>query len=267
MKNTNINLTLEEFTLFQNLIHKDIGIYINPKSKDILKNKFTRKLRQLNLSSFEEYYDVILKDMNARIDMYNTVTTNETYFFREHKQFLFLQEQILPNLKNKKIDVWSAASSSGAEAYTLSMILNNTNMDYQILGSDINSDVIHHAKKASYPLKWLDKIPSNLQMKYCDVYDDELIYDFYISDEIKQNVKFEVRNLIHYHSDIGAFDIVFLRNVLIYFDEKMKKQILKNILKNLKVGGYLFISVTEHIHKLDIKNLKQIDSSIFQKVA
>lgn len=264
----NVTLTIDEFKLFQTLIYKDIGIYLQRNSIEILQNKFSRQLRKYNFTSYKQYYEFVMQNDINKEEMFNIVTTNETSFFREQRQFDFLINNILPFYKNKTLDIWSAASSMGAEAYTLSMILNKNNIKYNIFGSDINSQVIQQAKQAFYPYKYLAKIVPKLQIEYC-VMDDQFDNGFFLCDCIKENVKFELRNLIQYHSDIGMFDIVFLRNVLIYFNDEMKTKIMNNILQNLKVGGYLFISVTEHINNLDINldNLEQVNSSIFQKVA
>ncbi|RLA79643.1 MAG: protein-glutamate O-methyltransferase CheR [Epsilonproteobacteria bacterium] len=266
MINTDINLTNDEFMLFKTLVYENIGISLNEKAKDILKNKLSRKLRQYKISSYGEYYNFIMSDDKYKKEMLNIITTNETYFFRENRQFVFLEEEIFPLFKNKQVNIWSAASSMGAEAYTIAMIAQNLNLKYKVLGSDINSNVILKANQGVYPLRWLDKIPSNLQNKYCEVNHEVLVNEFLISDCLKENTEFKVLNLMH-HQNIGMFDIIFLRNVLIYFNMEVKSQVLSNIVKNLNVGGYLFISVTEHIDNLDITNLEQISSSIFRKVA
>lgn len=178
-----------------------------------------------------------------------------------------MQTNIIPNFKKDKIRVWSAASSVGAEAYSIAMLLDNSLSSYEIFGSDINSEVIKKANIGLYPLKWMDKIPKDLVLKYCLKGKGEHKGWFLVDRCLIENMSFQEKNLMDTHLDLGMFDVVFLRNVLIYFDKETKIKIINNVIANLKVGGYFFISLTEHIHDLNINNLEQVQSSIFKKVA
>jgi chemotaxis protein methyltransferase CheR len=146
------------------------------------------------------------------------------------------------------------------------MLLHNEKIDYEIFASDINTDVIKKANVGLYPLKMMGNIPENLKFKYC-LKGKENYEGWFLVDRILiNNIKFENRNLLEEQKDLGLFDVIFLRNVLIYFSHEMKKKIINNVMKNLKVGGYIIISLTEHIRELDSYKLKKIDVSIFQKV-
>jgi chemotaxis protein methyltransferase CheR len=256
----------KEFELFQKFIFKQIGISLPNSKKFLVKNRLFKRLLEYNLNSYSDYYRLIQINEKEQTVMLNLITTNETYFFREAKHFEFLQNEIIPKYKNKKLRIWSAASSVGAEAYTIAMILNESLKSFEILGSDINSEVIKKANVGLYPLKWMDKIPSKLRQKYCLKGKGKHEGWFLIDRVLLQNMQFNIRNLMHPQNDIGQFDVIFLRNVLIYFDKETKIKIINNILNNLKPGGYFFISFTEHIHDLNIKNLEQVESSIFKKV-
>ena len=265
MKNL-IELTDKEFELFQKLIYKEIGISLENSKKSLLKTRFLKKLVEFDLSSYSDYYRLLQVNNDEKINMLNLITTNETYFFRESKHFEFLQKEIIPNVGNNCLRVWSAASSVGAEAYSIAMLVDDAKINYEIIGSDINSEVIKKANIGLYPIKWMDKIPEHLKIKYCLKGKGSHEGWFLIDRVLIKNMKFEVRNLMENQKDIGLVDVVFLRNVLIYFNLDVKKHIIENVLTHLRVGGYLFISLTEHINDLNSYGLKKISSSIFQKV-
>ncbi len=222
-----------------------------------------------NTTSFSHYITIIKKDYSEKVKMLNLLTTNETYFFRESKHFDFLSSLVSQAKINQKFRVWSAASSVGAEAYSIAMTLDHgLNLDqWQVLGSDINCDVIKKAKRALYCESWVDKIPQHHKSKYCLRGGGKHTGQFTIDSRLKNNVDFEVNNLTVANSSFGHFDVIFLRNVLIYFNIKTRQHVLNNVLKNLKVGGYFIISLTENLDGLDTRNLIKHQSSIFKKVA
>lgn len=262
-----IDLTDKEFELFQKFVFKHIGISLSDSKKFLVKNRLFKRLLEYKLDSYSDYYRFIQINKAEQTQMLNLITTNETYFFRELSHFNFLQKTIIPNFKTKNLRVWSAASSVGAEAYSIAMLLEDKVKSYEIFGSDINSEVIKKANIGLYPLKWMDKIPKDLVRKYCLKGKGEHEGWFLVDRCLIDNMNFKEKNLMDIHNDLGAFDIIFLRNVLIYFDKETKIKIIKNVIANLKVGGYFFISLTEHIHDLNINNLEQVQSSIFKKVA
>lgn len=264
MKNS-IELSDREFELFQTFVFKEIGISLGNSKKTLVQNRLLKQLTLFKLSSFSDYYRLIQIDHSEKTVMLNIITTNETYFFREQAHFDFLNSQIISEFKTKKIRVWSAASSVGAEAYSIAMLFQDAALDYEILGSDINTEVIKKANIGLYPLKWMDKIPEHLKVKYCLKGKGKHEGWFLVDRCLINNMQFFEKNLIEPQSNLGLFDIIFLRNVLIYFNLETKEKIIKNILRNLKPGGYLIISLTEHINNIDRFNLIKIQSSIFQK--
>ena len=267
MKNNEIELTDKEFELFQKLVFKEIGVSLGNSKKFLVKNRLYKQLLEYDLSSYGDYYRLVQINKNEKTAMLNLITTNETYFFREKSHFEFLEQNIIKNCGNTdKIRIWSAASSVGAEAYTIAMMLDNAACDYEIIGSDINTEVIKKANVGLYPLKWMDKIPHELKVKYCLKGKGRHEGWFLVDRCLIKNIKFQTRNLIEVQNDIGKFDVIFLRNVLIYFNDETKEKIIKNVLKNLKPKGYLIISLTEYIHNTEIFGLKKVQSSIFQKV-
>jgi len=263
MNKGDIELSDKEFELFQKLIFKEIGISLGNSKKFLVKNRLYKQLLAFNLDSYSDYYRYIQINKIEKVNMLNIITTNETYFFRELGHFNFLENKILP--KAKTLRVWSAACSVGAEAYSIAMILENSGKKYEIVGSDINTEVVQKANIGLYPLKWMEKIPEAFVQNYCLKGKGKHEGWFLVDRILLDNMKFETRNLIVPQEDLGLFDVVFLRNVLIYFNDETKKLILNNVLSNLKVGGYLIIALTEHIHDLEKYNIKKVHNSIFQK--
>jgi chemotaxis protein methyltransferase CheR len=201
--------------------------------------------------------------------MINAVTTNETYFFREQKHFDFLKSVILPKVKYDVFRSWSAAGSNGAEAYSTAMVIDSTLSTYQnweVVTSDINSDILDFSQKGRYPMKFSKKIPIEFLKKYCLKGINEDDGFFKINDKLKRRIKYMHINLIDtILADIGMFDVIFLRNMIIYFDDKNKKIIVENVIRRLKKGGYLFMGHSESLYNITDK-VKQIKPNIYQKI-
>jgi chemotaxis protein methyltransferase CheR len=265
MKQNSLELSDQEFELFQKFVFKEIGIHLGNSKKFLVKNRLLKRVLEYNLESYKDYYRFIQINKAEKTQMLNLLTTNETYFFREKSHFEFLSKEIVPHYSSQKIRLWSAASSVGAEAYSIAMLFDEAGVTYDIVGSDINTEVVKKATVGLYPLKWMDKIEDKYKKLYCLKGKGKHEGWFLVDRKLIENMKFIEKNLIYPQDDLGKFDIIFLRNVLIYFDNETKKKIIKNVLKNLKVGGYLIISLTEHIHELDQYGIKKVHSSIFQK--
>lgn len=265
MKKDSIELTDKEFELFQKIIFNEIGVFLGDSKKFLVKNRLLKPLNEYNLSSYSDYYRLIQVNKTEKTNMLNLITTNETYFFRENIHFEFIKDEIIPS-SIAKLRIWSAASSVGAEAYSIAMLLDDANKNYEIVGSDINTEVIKKANTGLYPIKWMDKIPQSLKYKYCLKGKGKHEGWFLVDRCLISNMKFHQKNLMEENRDLGLFDVIFLRNVLIYFNDDTKELIIKNVLKNLKVGGYLIISLTEHIKAFEKYGIEKVKSSIFKKV-
>ncbi|MEA3314232.1 MAG: protein-glutamate O-methyltransferase CheR [Campylobacterota bacterium] len=263
-----MNLNKIEYKLFQKLIFEKIGINLSDTKLSLVQSRLYSRLIYHKIKSFSEYFTILKKDHKEIIHMINLITTNETYFFREQQHFDFLTS-VVKNIKiNQSLRLWSAASSVGAEAYSCAMILDNflSLNQWEIVGTDINTEVIKKAKKGLYCESWIDKIPQHYKEKYCLKGKGRFEGQFIIDRKILHNINFEINNLTVLNSSFGTFDIIFLRNVFIYFDTETKQKVLNNVLVNLKVGGYLIISLTENLDGLDIKDLKKYQTSIYQKI-
>ncbi|MEA3315507.1 MAG: protein-glutamate O-methyltransferase CheR [Campylobacterota bacterium] len=267
--NKKIKISDKEFLLLKELIHKNSGIDIQKNDKIHLENKLYDIIIEKNITSFRDYYNHI-KDNSKDIQvMINEVTINETYFFREKKHFSFLKEVILPTIKYDKFRCWSAAGSNGAEAYSIAMEIDynlNSYKNWEILTSDINNNMIEYSKNGVYPIKYSKRIPLEYLKKYCSkgIKEDEGFFKF--KDNIKKNILYEHINLINQiNTKIGIFDIIFLRNMIIYVNDNDKKTIINNILKHLKKDGYLFMGHSESLNRITDK-VVQIEPSIYKKL-
>ncbi|MFA6195498.1 MAG: protein-glutamate O-methyltransferase CheR [Sulfurimonas sp.] len=263
-----ILLSDSEFALIQKLIFKNVGITLDESKKSLVKNRLIKRLNFYGLSKFSDYLRIAQFNRDEASEMVNQITTNETYFFREQLHFDFLQRIVEQVKTNEELRVWSAAASLGAEAYSIAMVLDSIlgASRYEVFATDINTEVIQIAKRGCYPLPWADKISNLYKQNYCLKGKNQYDKQFLISHDLQKNVHFSQANLLEVQSGIGRFDIIFLRNVLIYFNDEIKALVVDNVIKNLKQNGYLIISLTENLRNINNKMLKQVDTSIYQKV-
>jgi chemotaxis protein methyltransferase CheR len=201
--------------------------------------------------------------------MVDLLTTNETYFFREPQHFEFLK-QIAPNSANPSIyRVWSAAASIGAEAYTIAMVLSDklgVDGRWEILGTDISDSVLETARRGHYRLAEADKIPTPFLKKYCLKGTGDQAGTFLIDKRLRQHVNFEQLNLnVEGMKKMGEFDVIFLRNVLIYFDIPTKQRVVANLIRSLKTGGYLIVGHSESLNGIT-NALVQVKPTVYQRM-
>ena len=263
-----ITLSDKEYLQIKDLIYKESGIDVPIDQKENLEFKLYSRLMLHNLSSFREYYELLLVNQAEKQAMINAVTTNETYFFRELRHFNFLKREILPDVKYELFRCWSAAGSNGAEAYSIAMDITENLSNYknfEVVMSDINDNVLKVAQKAIYPLKFAKKIPPEYLKKYCLKGKNRFAGSFKISKEITDKVKIRHINLVEpIIEPIGQFDVIFLRNIIIYFNDNEKKKIVENVIKHLKDGGYLFMGHSESLSRITDK-VFQVIPSVYKK--
>lgn len=262
-------LQKHEFNWIKDYLYKNSGIVLNDSKQALVSGRLDKRLRYYGFSSYSEYFRLFgqpgfEKETLMAIDL---LTTNETYFFREHKHFDFIKSHILlAHSSGQPFRVWSAASSSGEEAYTLAMVLAEyakTNQ-WEIMGTDISTRILEKARQGLYPLQAAEKIPLPLLKKYCLKGSDEYAGFFLIDPVLRKRVKFIYANLIDTLPDLGSFDVIFLRNVMIYFDMPTKQRLIERIQHYLKPGGYFFISHSESLNGITC-DLKMVSPSIYRK--
>ena len=237
------------------------GIYFQDNKKYLLESRLQKRIKHLNIESFEKYLQYLktnFKREEEKKQLYEAITINETYFFRNQPQLDALVSSIIPDLLETKpsafqrLKIWSAASSSGEEAYSIAMMLNEMviprypNLKIEIVGTDINYAVIETAKTGVFKDYSIRNTPPIYLKKYFKKVDNTYVID----PKIKNMVSFKVLNLYDDNSMrmMGKSDVVYCANVLIYFDQESKIKVINNLYNNLNPNGYLFIGYSETLH-------------------
>jgi len=266
----NLSLTGEEFSAISSLVYRKAGIYLPENKRYLVYNRLVNRLRKLEIPSFGKYLEYVASKNSELGVMINLITTNETFFFREPVHFEFLKELTSSDLAGKTgIRVWSAACSTGEEAYTIAMVLADgiAGGGWEVTGSDINETVLETAKRGIYPVSQKMKIPEQYLKSFCLKGVRSNSGKIAMADELRRHVSFLKINLNEEIPKIGMFDIVFLRNVLIYFDGDMKSRVLARVLSHVKRNGYLIVSHTESLIGTGTNlELVKKKSSIYKKV-
>jgi len=256
-----------EFELFKSFIYEQAGILLAEHKKHLVANRLARRLRHFNFSRYKDYYELVQNNAGEQRIAIDLLTTNETYFFREPKHFDFLKDNILKQWpSNKKLRCWSAAASTGEESYSLAMLIDSQLgiTPWEVFASDINHSVLKKAKAAHYLTDRIDGIPENFLKKYCLKGTGEYQGSLLISPKIRHRVSSAPINLTHPLPQNGKFDVIFLRNVMIYFDNETKEKIINKMTNQLSDGGYLFIGHTESLKAIEHK-LVEVTPTIFRR--
>lgn len=241
-----------EFHRFQELVLRVTGITLSDQKMALVEGRLGTRLRYRKVENFTAYYHLLHDphegdELQAAIDL---ITTNETSFFREADHFNVLERHI-HDLKPIPFPfrVWSAASSSGEEAYTIAMVLSDVlgNAEWQVLGTDISTRVLERARKGLYPLERAATIPKDFLQRFCLKGQDRHEGMFLVSRAIRDRVSFQQANLCKPLPKFGPFDVVFLRNVLIYFDAPQKRLVVEAARAQLKPGGLLIVGHSESL--------------------
>jgi len=246
-------ITDQEFALFQRLIYKIAGISLSDAKKVLLVGRLTRRLKVYDFDSFSQYYRMLSSGEHAEElqTMVDLLTTNETYFFREPKHYEVLEAELAARKSKAPIAIWSAASSFGDEAYSTAMLLSDLQMqgrigpDWSILATDISHRVLLSAKEAIYPEDRLRAVSPERLRRYCLRGEGESEGQVLMQDKVRERVQFGRLNLCQPIDGVGPFDVIFLRNVLIYFDIPTKIAVVDRVLATLKPGGLFFLGTAE----------------------
>lgn len=248
-----VGITAAQFGRFRDWLYREAGITLADHKKSLLMGRLGRRLAACGVDDYGAYFELLCSgsapgEVQMAIDL---LTTNETYFFREPAHFDYLREQVLPALPPGPVRVWSAASSSGEEAYTLCMVLAEalgSGRRWDVFGSDLSTRVLDAARRGHYPMTRAERIPRGLLHRYCLKGGGPQAGTFLIDRELRARTEFRQINLIEPLPDIGPFDIVFLRNVMIYFDLPTKREVVARVLGRMRPGGWLFVSHSETLH-------------------
>jgi len=266
---TTAAITDAEFTNIRNYLHDIAGIDLAPTKKALVISRLSKRLRHYRLSSYAQYLKLVTGTQHPgeRQMMLDLLTTNETYFFREPGHLDFLRDHILaPENSSKPFRVWSGAASSGEEAYSIAMVLEDKlkGRPWEIIGTDISNRVLKQACSGHYSMARTEGIPQEYLQKYCLRGTGPQEGTLLVDPKLRQRVSFLQANLNARLPDIGMFDVIFLRNVLIYFNNETKRQIVSRIIDKLNPWGYFFISHTETLHGVN-ETLERVAPAIYVK--
>jgi chemotaxis protein methyltransferase CheR len=242
-----------EFRKIASIMYEAAGLSYNDSKKSLIHSRLSPRIQKLGLGGFPDYI-AILEDESEAAEFQMAVdllTTNETYFFREPKHYDLLQEELGKLGNRTPIAVWSAASSFGDEAYSTAMLMADLQMmgkigpDWSILATDISHRVLLSAKEAIYPEDRLRAVSPERLRRYCLRGEGPSQGQVQLQDKIRSRVQFGQLNLCKPFSGLGPFDVIFLRNVLIYFDPPTKSEVVDRVLTALKPGGLFFLGTAE----------------------
>lgn len=274
-----LRISSRSFDQLAEFVTSRLGIKMPESKVSMIQSRLMRRITELGLQDIEEYCEHLFSSPEAeteRVHFINAITTNKTDFFREPQHFKYLTGIALPNLtdfavasRNRKVLVWSAGCSSGEEPYTLAMVLSeyafaHPPFEFAILATDVSTKVLHMAKDGIYSRQSIDPVPPELRRKY-------LLQGK--GEEPTVRIKAALRRSVSFHrlnfmdADYGVremFDVIFCRNVLIYFDRPTQQAVIAKLCRNLKPGGYLFVSLSESLTGLDLP-LVSLGSSCFQR--
>lgn len=234
-------------------MYESIGLSFSVAKKPLISSRLASRIQKIGLPSFEAYADV-LEDQSQAAEFQMAVdllTTNETYFFREPKHYELLEQELLARESRSPLAIWSAASSFGDEAYSTAMLLSDMQRkgqigpDWSILGTDISHRVLLSATEAVYPQDRLRHVPPEQMQRYCLQGEGPAAGQVMMQDSLRSHVGFGQLNLTKNFDGLGPFDVVFLRNVLIYFDPPTKTAVVDRVLTALRPGGLFFMGTAE----------------------
>ena len=270
-----MEITDREFHRLVDYMHNNYGINLSAK-RVLIQGRLGNMLRERGFTSYDEYIDAVLSDTSGAevTTILNKLTTNHTYFMREPEHYTFMKETVLPwaagNSKNKVLRIWSAGCSSGEECYTTAMLIDEyfgaekSRWDTRILATDISHSVIDKAKAGIYHQDGMKGLSPEWKSKYFTRIDDE---KYQICDRIKKEIIFKYFNLMDEMPakyKANPFDLIFCRNVMIYFDQPTKNALVNRFYDVLKPGGYLFIGHAESIARGET-SLQYVKPAIYRR--
>ncbi|MFC7534207.1 CheR family methyltransferase [Actinoplanes sp. GCM10030250] len=257
-----------DFEYITGVLHDHTGIRLAPGKEALVASRLDKRIRELGLAGYPDYVRLLRERPHEGElrQLINVLTTNETYFFRETQHFDYLRRNVLPARQaGRTFRFWSAASSTGEEAYTAAMVLAETlpPASWEIVGTDISSRVVETARAALYPIAAAEKIPKPLLRRFCLKGRDEYQGLMTVDRDLRSRVQFHCRNLIEDFSELGRFDVIMLRNVMIYFDMETKRSLVPRLAEMLVPGGHLIIGSSESLNAIPSR-LRMVEPSIYR---
>lgn len=262
-------ITDAEFGKFQQFIFDAAGITMSGAKKALVSGRLAKRLQTLGLSTYAAYYSLLASgkapdEVQTAVDL---LTTNETYFFRESKHFDQLREAAMAaRRQSQPLRVWSAASSTGEEAYSAAMVLADClpEAPWEVVGTDISMRVLERARTGHYPMERARHIPPDYLKRFCLRGTGDQDGTLLVERRLRSRVNFTYANLNTNLPSLGTFDVVFLRNVMIYFSGETKREVVARVLSLLKPGGFFFIGHSETLNEINT-SVQQVAPSIYRK--
>jgi len=251
-------ITDREFQDFQRFIYDAAGINLSPAKKALVTGRLARRLSARNLDNYGAYF-ALLRDGKDKTEVQTAIdllTTNETYFFREPKHFDLLRKVAAEAddvaRGGRPFRVWSAASSTGEEAYSMAMVLADSrgNRPWEVVGTDISTRVVAQARTGHFVRQRTMHIPADYLRRFCLKGIGEQEGTVLVTRELRDRINFRHANLNTTLPELGSFDVIFLRNVMIYFDQATKRKVVERVLSLLRPGGYFCIGHSESLHEI-----------------
>jgi chemotaxis protein methyltransferase CheR len=273
------HLAPRDFKRLSELIHATSGLKMPPTKQTMLEGRLRRRLAALGVGSLHDYVETLFRltaeDFDQEvIHLIDLATTNKTDFFREPSHFAFLAATALPEMLQegrRRVALWSAAASTGAEAYTLAMVMEEFRREhggpaYSILGTDICTEVLQEAAAARYPAAMIEPVPLALRRRYLLASREPHAKEVRIAPGLRANVAFARLNLMDERYPVPRdMDVIFCRNILIYFDKPTQQKVLQRLCRHLRPGGYLMLGHSESVVGVELP-LKTLVNTVFQRI-
>ena len=267
----------KQFRLFSDFIHGEFGIKLPPSKKTMLEARLQKRLRVLGMRDYKEYCDFLFSPAGMDKELFflvNAVTTNTTDFFREPRHFEVLFGKILPDhynrSRNEPFTIWSAGCSSGEEPYTMSMVLSefaaqNPGFRFSILATDISVEVLEKAMRAVYTEEKVAPVPNHMKKKYLLRSKDHTKRLVRVVKDLRESITFDRLNFMEEFDLKTSLNVIFCRNVVIYFDRPTQERLFNKFCRHLKIGGHLFIGHSESLAGMTLP-LEQVAPTVYRRV-
>ncbi len=259
-------LSEADFDKIADYIERTLGIKLEKTKQLMVENRLRKRLRFLGFSDYDKYVEFLFSEDGKKEleELANVLTTNKTEFFREKQHFDFLSKWVQEH--DGFLNVWSAGCASGEEAYSLAIVLMERNRDFRVIGTDVSTEVLRRARAGIYTKRQIASLPAIYVNKYFDTIVDDGQLFYQVKKFLRDKVMFYKLNFMSkYYTVPLEQDIIFFRNVLIYFSLEIQNKVLHKLIRYLRRGGLLFLSHSESILNLDIP-LRRIAPSVYIKI-
>lgn len=257
---TEVKITDKQFKQLSDIVYKETGIVLDEKKYNLLVARLSKRMRKTKTKTVSDYIKLILDKKEEFVNFIDATTTNHTFFFRENKHC----EYMLNTLDNSKpLKIWCAASSSGEEPFSIAFQLLEHSFSFSIFASDVSDSMLDQCRRAVYSKEKIKTVSLPILHKYFQNGRGKWQNFVRVRPEVKKLVTFGKFNLLH-DTPCDEFDIIFCRNVMIYFDVQTRQHVVNRLCRAIKPGGYFFVGMSESLHGLD-HNLINVVSSGYQK--